>query len=193
MSGYWINILLLLIIFSETHASPATAIFAGGCFWSMEADFDKLPGVIATVAGFDGGKTRFPTYALVSEGKTNYAESVKVTFDPAKLSYRALVEYFFRHIDPLASEGQFCDKGHQYRSAIFYLNKEQQKIATTVKRQVLKKFDRVYTEILPSRQFYPAEDYHQDYYKKNPWRYKYYSWHCGRDERLEEIWGTLSK
>lgn len=194
MSRFLANILsAVLLISSISYAKESTAIFAGGCFWSMEADFDKLPGVVATVVGFDGGKALFPTYAQVSAGKTNYAESVKVLFDSDVLTYRSLVEYFFKHIDPVAADGQFCDKGRQYRSAIFYLNKEQQKIASDVKKQVLKKFDQVYTEIIPSTQFYPAEDYHQAYYKKNPWRYRYYQYRCGRDERIEELWRTLSK
>lgn len=182
-----------MLIASPIHAKINEAIFAGGCFWCMEADFDKLTGVISTISGFDGGKTKFPTYTLVSNGKTNYAEAVKVFYDPEKLSYQRLVEYYFKQIDPTVADAQFGDKGRQYRSAIFYLNEEQHKIALGVKKQLMKKFNRIYTEITPSTQFYPAEDYHQEFYKKNPWRYKFYRARCGRDERIQELWGTISK
>ena len=194
MSRYVINTFLCCMLMSlSTYAKESTAIFAGGCFWCMEADFKKLPGVISTISGFDGGRCIFPTYALVSSGKTHYAESVKVVFDSDKINYQALVGYFFKHIDPTEKDGQFCDKGRQYRSAIFYLNKEQQRIAMAVKKQLMIRFKTIYTEIEPSTQFYPAEDYNQDYAKKNPWRYKYYRYRCGRDERIQELWGTLSK
>lgn len=179
---------LLLFYSSLTFAKTEMAIFAGGCFWCMEADFDKVPGVLSTISGFDGGTFPNPSYQLVSSGHTNYTESVKVTFDPDKVSYQALVEYFWRHIDPTAKDAQFCDHGRQYRSAIFYLNTQQKKIAKASKNKIEKLFPTVYTEISPSTHFYPAEKYHQNYYRKNPIRYRYYRYQCGRDQRIQEVW-----
>ncbi|MDF1930678.1 peptide-methionine (S)-S-oxide reductase MsrA [Legionella pneumophila] len=159
----------------------------------MEADFDHLPGVLSTTSGFDGDTLKNPTYEQVSAGNTHYAESVMVEFDPNKLSYKKLVEYFFMHIDPTVKNAQFCDHGSQYRSAIFYLNDQQKKIAMEYKKELEQKFPTVYTEIVPSTSFYPAEEYHQNYYKKNPVRYKYYRYRCGRDARIQEVWVIKNK
>ena len=182
--------LLLLLLFSSyfSYAVPKTVIFAGGCFWCLQADFDKVPGVLSTVAGYDGGQAPNPTYKAVSSGKTNYAEAVKVTYDDSQISYPDLLNIFWRNIDPSVENQQFCDKGRQYRSAIFYLNDEQKKQAFSSLAKVKKLFPQVYTQVLPSTQFYVAEAYHQEYYKKNPVRYKYYRWSCGRDKRLQKIW-----
>jgi peptide-methionine (S)-S-oxide reductase len=175
-------------------ASPntATAIFAGGCFWCVEADFEKLPGVLAAESGYIGGKTANPTYKQVSAGGTGHAEAVRITYDPQKVGYQALLDYFWRNIDPTVKNRQFCDVGNQYRSAIFYGNEVQRSAAEASKEALLKsgKIKEIHTEIAPATQFYLAEEYHQDYYKKNPIRYKYYRTTCGRDQRLEEIWGA---
>jgi len=183
----WIVLMVLLMQINPVFSKAEEAIFAGGCFWCLEADFDQLPGVIATESGFDGGHTKNPTYDLVSSGKTDYAESVRVFFDSKKVSYQALVNYFWRHIDPTVQDRQFCDKGHQYRSAIFYLNHEQKEIAMASKHALEKKLPHVYTEIVPSTTFYKADPYHQNYASKNPLRYKYYRYSCGRDQRLKEV------
>jgi peptide methionine sulfoxide reductase msrA/msrB len=181
----------LVIMYSTLgYGSNQEAIFAGGCFWCLQADFDKLDGVVATVVGYDGGKEKDPIYQQVSAGLTGHAESVKVSYDPKKVSYQELLDYFWKNIDPTVKDEQFCDQGRQYRSAIFYLNKEQQAQAEASLKQVQQLFkpQKIYTEVVPSTHFYPAEDYHQEYYKKNPVRYKYYRWGCGRDKRLKAIW-----
>lgn len=179
-------------------ASPAasaapytTAIFAGGCFWCLEADFDKLAGVIDTQSGYTGGRTADPSYRQVSAGGTGHTESVRVTYDPAKVSYRQLVEYFWRHIDPTVKDRQFCDIGTQYRSAIFWHSDAERRIAEASRDALLKagKPPRIFTEIAAASAFYPAEEYHQDYYRKNPIRYAYYRKRCGRDARVHEVWG----
>lgn len=176
---------------ADKAAGAATAIFAGGCFWCLEADFDKLPGVIATESGYTGGSTPNPTYHQVSAGGTGHAEAVRVSYDPAKLSYQQLVEYFWHHIDPTVKDRQFCDVGNQYRSAIFWQNEAERKIAEASRDALVKsgKLAHVYTEIVRASAFYPAEEYHQDYYKKNPIRYAYYRAGCGRDARVHEVWG----
>lgn len=179
---------LLLLSSSICFAKTEKAIFAGGCFWCMEADFDHLDGVISTTSGFDGDVIKNPTYEQVSGGTTNYAESVLVEFNPDQINYKQLVEYFFRHIDPTTKDAQFCDHGHQYRSAVFYLNEEQKNTATAVKNSLSSLFPQIYTEIVPSTVFYPAEEYHQNYYQKNPIRYRYYRYSCGRDSRVAEVW-----
>jgi peptide-methionine (S)-S-oxide reductase len=169
-----------------------TAIFAGGCFWCVEADFDAIPGVVKTVSGYTGGHTQKPTYQETSAGGTGHAESVEVTFDPAKISYKELVERFWRRIDPTALNFQFCDSGDQYRAAIFYNSPEQKKIAEQSKRELekTKPFkEPIVTEVTQATTFHPAEDYHQDYHNKNPVRYKFYRYNCGRDQRLKELWG----
>ncbi len=172
--------------------SLAKAIFAGGCFWCVESDFDKIPGVISTTSGYTGGNTVNPSYEQVSSHTTGHAEAVEVLYDPAKVSYERLVTYFWHTIDPTVKDQQFCDHGSPYRTAIFTNGPEQLKVAQAA-RAVLEKTkpfkEPVVTEIVPAGVFYPAEDYHQDYYKKNPIRYKYYRTSCGRDARLQQLWG----
>ncbi len=185
-------LVVLLLATFNIFAASKVAIFAGGCFWCLEADFDKLPGVLHTISGYDGGSKKNPNYQQVSAGATNYAEAVKVIYDPKKVSYQQLLHYFWRHIDPTVKDRQFCDRGRQYRSAIFYLDKQQQAQALQSLRQIKQKFKRVYTEVVPSTHFYPAEKYHQNYYKKNPLRYRYYRWNCGRDARVKEVWNGKS-
>jgi peptide-methionine (S)-S-oxide reductase len=168
----------------------AVATFAGGCFWCVEADFDKVDGVISTISGYTGGRTANPTYEQVSHGGTGHAESVEIVYDPAKVSYKKLLDVFWHNIDPLAKDRQFCDHGDQYRSAIFYHDEEQRALAEASKAEVEKRFEQpIATQIVPAGPFYKAEEYHQDYYKKNPIRYKFYRYNCGRDARLEELWG----
>jgi peptide-methionine (S)-S-oxide reductase len=169
----------------------ATATFAGGCFWCMEPPYDKLDGVISTTSGYTGGHKDNPTYEEVSSGSTGHAEAIQVVYDPAKISYAQLLQVFWHNIDPTAKDAQFCDHGNQYRSAIFYHDDEQRRLAEESKEALIKskKFPAVYTEIVSFSKFYPAEDYHQDYYQKNPIRYKFYRYSCGRDNRLEELWG----
>lgn len=169
-----------------------TAIFAGGCFWCMEHPFDEIAGVISVTAGYTGGTKANPTYEEVSSGTTGHAESVQVVYDPAKVSYQKLVDVFWRNIDPLTANAQFCDHGTQYRSAIFYLDDEQKRIAEASKEALAKsgRFDKpIVTQIVAASTFWPAEDYHQHYYKTNPVRYKFYRYNCGRDQRLEQLWG----
>lgn len=171
-------------------AEKGEAIFAGGCFWCVEADFDKVDGVISTTSGYTGGHTANPTYEQVSHGGTGHAESVEIVYDPAKVSYKKLLDVFWHDIDPLAKDRQFCDHGDQYRSAIFYHDEEQRALAEASKAEVEKRFKQpVATQIVPAGPFYKAEEYHQDYYMKNPIRYKFYRFNCGRDARLEELWG----
>ncbi len=173
----------------------AKATFAGGCFWCMEPPFDKLDGVISTTSGYIGGKKQNPTYREVSAGGTGHAEAVEIVYDPEKITYAQLLEVFWRNIDPLTPNRQFCDRGSQYRSGIFYHNKEQQRLAEASKRALEEsgRFRKpIVTEVVAATQFYPAEDYHQNYYKKNPLRYKYYRYSCGRDQRLEELWGDAA-
>ena len=172
--------------------SLATATFAGGCFWCMEPPFDKLDGVISTTSGYTGGHKKNPTYQEVSAGGTGHAESMQVLYDPAKVSYAKLLDVFWHNVDPLTLNAQFCDHGTQYRTAIFYHNEEQKRLAEASKQELEKsgRFPQpIVTEIVPVSEFYPAEDYHQDYYQKNPIRYKFYRYNCGRDARLEELWG----
>ncbi|WP_419419517.1 peptide-methionine (S)-S-oxide reductase MsrA [Legionella sp. D16C41] len=180
--------LLLVANLNPALAETAEAIFAGGCFWSMEADFAKLDGVLEVISGYDGGTTPNPTYEDVATGKTNYAEAVRIIYDPQKITYSQIINYFWHHIDPTVKDAQFCDYGRQYRTAIFYLNEEQKKIALASKEQLKNKFSNVYTEVVPSTQFYAAESYHQHYYLDNPLSYKLYRYRCGRDQRIDEVW-----
>ncbi|MFZ3154419.1 peptide-methionine (S)-S-oxide reductase MsrA [Pseudomonas sp.] len=172
--------------------NPGVAIFAGGCFWCTEADFDKVPGVLETTSGYIGGHVDNPTYEQVSAGSSGHIEAVRVRFDPNKTSYAQLLEAFWPTIDPVTANAQFCDRGPQYRSAIFYSTAEEQQLAEASKA-ALEKSARlpapVVTEILAASTYYPAEDYHQDYYQRNPLRYTYYRNGCGRDQRLEQLWG----
>lgn len=176
---------------AKSAMGTATAVFAGGCFWCMEADFEKLPGVISAESGYTGGKTANPTYHEVSAGGTGHTEAVRVSYDTAKLSYRQLVDYFWHHIDPAARDRQFCDVGTQYRSAIYWRNEAERKIAEQSRAALLRsgRLPQVFTEIAAASAFYPAEEYHQDYYRKNPLRYAFYRRSCGRDARVHEIWG----
>jgi peptide-methionine (S)-S-oxide reductase len=169
----------------------AKATFAGGCFWCMEGPFDKLDGVVSTTSGYTGGTRKNPTYEQVSSGGTGHAEAVQIVYDPAKISYEKLLEVFWHNIDPVAQNRQFCDVGTQYRSAIFFHDANQKRLAEASKAEIQKRFAKqpVATEIVQATAFYPAEEYHQDYYKKNPLRYKFYRSGCGRDARLEELWG----
>lgn len=173
-------------------AKMEKATFAGGCFWCMESPFDKLDGVVSVTVGYTGGHTGKPTYEAVSAGGTGHAESIEVVFDPAKIGYAQLLDVFWHNIDPTAPNRQFCDVGTQYRTAIFYHDAEQKALAEASKKG-LEKSGRlpgpIVTEIVPAGEFWPAEEYHQHYYKKNPIRYKFYRYNCGRDRRLEELWG----
>jgi peptide-methionine (S)-S-oxide reductase len=172
--------------------STAKATFAGGCFWCMEPPYDKLPGVISTTSGYMGGSKRFPTYEEVSTGTTGHTEVVQIVYDPSKVTYEKLLEVFWRNIDPTVRDRQFCDVGSQYRTAIFHHDDEQKRLAEASKAALEKSKPfkaPIVTPVQAAGEFWPAEDYHQDFYKKNPVRYKYYRTGCGRDERLKELWG----
>ncbi|HSS43856.1 MAG TPA: peptide-methionine (S)-S-oxide reductase MsrA [Thermoanaerobaculia bacterium] len=182
-----------------SHATPAgeraTAIFAGGCFWCEETAFEGLDGVTSVTSGYTGGQTKNPTYEQVSSGGTGHAESVEVVYDPGKISYERLLEVFWHNVDPLQRDGQFCDHGTQYRSAIFYRGESQRKTAEDSKRKLEEEprfKGKITTEIVAASTFYPAEEYHQDFYKKNPVRYHTYRQGCGRDTRLKELWGDAA-
>jgi peptide-methionine (S)-S-oxide reductase len=167
------------------------ATFAGGCFWCEESAFQDVKGVISAVSGYTGGKEQNPTYEQVSDHETGHRESVDVIYDPRVISYQQLLDIFWHNVDPFDNAGQFCDKGPQYRGAIFYHDAEQKRLADVSKAAVEKRFGKkVFTDVLPASKFWPAEDYHQDYYKKNPVRYHFYRFNCGRDARLKEIWGS---
>jgi len=173
--------------------TTAKATFAGGCFWCVESDFDKVPGVISTTSGYTGGTKIDPTYAEVGSGRTGHAESVEVVYDPMKVTYEQLLDVFWHNIDPLVKDRQFCDVGSEYRTAIFVHDGEQQRLAEESKKRIEAQLKApVQTEIVAAGPFYRAEEYHQDYYLKNPIRYRYYRWNCGRDQRLEQIWGKKS-
>ena len=172
----------------------ASAVFAGGCFWCTESDFEKVDGVIDAISGYTGGHVKNPTYKQVSAGGTGHLESVKVIYDPSKVSYEQLLDYFWRHVDPTDPGGQFVDRGSQYRSAIFYANETEKRLAEKSKQRLAAsgQFSKpIATDILPLGEFYPAEDYHQNYYKKNPIRYHYYRYGSGRDQFLKKTWGDL--
>jgi peptide-methionine (S)-S-oxide reductase len=189
------GILLSLAIVTGAAAQsspPATAVatFAGGCFWCVEADFDKVEGVISTTSGYIGGLAADPTYQQVVTGRTGHTEAVEIVYDPAMVSYERLLDVFWKNHDPLAKDRQFCDRGNQYRPGVFYHNDEQRALAEATKQKHQARFNQpIQTEITAATTFYKAEDYHQDYYKKNPVRYKFYRFNCGRDARLEELWG----
>lgn len=181
---------------ASTSSSPpqdsAVAIFAGGCFWCTESDFDKVPGVLSTISGYTGGHLDNPSYQQVSAGNTGHVEAVQVRYDPSRTSYAKLLEAYWPTIDPLTANAQFCDHGSQYRSVIFYSTPGEKALAEASKAalQASGRFSQpIVTEILPASTFYPAEDYHQNYYQKNPLRYAYYRHGCGRDARLEQLWG----
>ena len=183
-------LVLLLASALPLAAQAATAVFAGGCFWCMESDFEKVPGVSDVVSGYAGGRTVNPSYEESSSGTTGHAESVQVTYDSAKVSYEQLLEYYWHHVDPLTANAQFCDHGSQYRSVIFYGNDKEKQAAMASKAKYEKQLGKtIVTEIVAAGPFYKAEDYHQDYYKKNPIRYHYYRHACGREARIKEVWG----
>jgi peptide-methionine (S)-S-oxide reductase len=209
--GFFLQILILAMLFGTATLSRAaedmdnnmtnhleTATFAGGCFWCMQSDFDKVDGVVKTTVGYTGGDVENPTYKQVSSGKTGHVEAIQIEFDPKKISYEQLLQIFWHNIDPLspAKQGQFCDVGDQYRSEIFYHNEQQKEVALKSKKELDEsgRFDQpIQTTITPAETFYPAEEYHQAYYKKNPARYKVYRYFCGRDKRLNELWVKPSK
>ena len=198
MSGFFLLASVVGMLFMTSNPSLAdkstykTAIFAGGCFWCVESDFDKVEGVVDTVSGYSGGKTKNPTYKEVTYKETGHYEVVKITYDPAKVSYKKLLFYFWRSIDPTDPSGQFCDKGSSYRSAIFVANDEEKKLAIESKQEIEKSNilkAPIQTKILDAAKFYPAEDYHQNYYKKNPLNYRAYRFGCRRDARVKALWG----
>jgi peptide-methionine (S)-S-oxide reductase len=172
--------------------TPGKAYFAGGCFWCMEEVFEKVDGVLSATSGYMGGTVSNPTYEEVSAGRTGHAESVEVVYDPAKVSYQKLLDAFWRNVDPITPNAQFCDHGNQYRSAIFFQTDEEKRASDSSKQTIeqSKRFkEPIVTQIVMASRFFPAEEYHQDFYKKNPVRYKFYKYNCGRAQRLEELWG----
>ena len=176
-------------------AGMAVATFAGGCFWCMEPPFDKLPGVISTTSGYTGGTKVGATYREVSAGNTGHAEAVRIVYDPAKVSYGNLVAVFWRNVDPVDAGGQFCDRGDEYRTGIFAHDAEQRRVAEESKRQLAdsnRLGKPVVTQVVDAGPFYVAEDYHQDYYVKNPTKYQFYRWNCGRDAKLKQVWGKAA-
>jgi peptide-methionine (S)-S-oxide reductase len=180
------------MVATAADVKPGVAIFAGGCFWCVEADFDKVPGVLGTVSGYIGGSFPNPTYEQVSAKQTGHAEAVRITFDTAKVSYEQLLAVYWKSIDPTTADRQFCDVGAPYRTAIFVTDDAQRQAAqaSLAALETRKPFKQaIVTQIERATTFYPAEDYHQDYYRKNPIRYKYYRSSCGRDERLQQLWG----
>ena len=177
---------------AATDSNTSVATFAGGCFWCMEGPFDKLEGVVSTTSGYTGGHTKNPTYKQTSTGKTGHTEAVQIVYDPEQVSYEKLLDVFWHNIDPTTPDQQFCDRGSQYRSEIFYHDDEQKQLAEASKTALDKNKpfrEPVVTQVTEASTFYAAEDYHQDYYKKNPIRYRYYRHGCGRDKRLEQLWG----
>ena len=192
----WIVLVLALLAGSAQAQKQEQAIFAAGCFWCTEEAFEKVPGVVAAVSGYTGGTVKTPSYDQVSSGRTGHAEAVEVTYDPAKVSYEQLLDVFWVNHDPTVKDRQFCDSGSQYRPAIFYLDEQQKQLAeaSKAKWEKTKPFKQpILTEITKAGPFYPAEDYHQDYYKKNPLQYRFYVTGCGRYARLDSLWGELRK
>ncbi len=183
-------LLALVPLAAPADDHTATAVFAGGCFWCVEEAFDPVEGVIATTSGYSGGDTEAPTYEQVTGGDTGHAEVVAVEYDPTVVDYRQLLHVFWRNIDPFAENRQFCDVGDSYRSAIFPMNAEERQLAEASRAELEERFEReIATQITDFEAFYPAEAYHQDYYRENPLRYRFYKSACGREERLEEVWG----
>jgi peptide-methionine (S)-S-oxide reductase len=179
--------------FANEPPPPAKATFAGGCFWCMEEAFEKVEGVVSAISGYTGGQVENPTYEQVSAGGTGHTESIEVTYDPSKVTYKQLLEVFWRNVDPTTPNAQFCDHGNQYRTAIFYHDENQKQLIDESRQRVenSKTFpESIVTEIAPASVFYSAEEYHQDFYTKNPIRYKFYKWNCGRAQRLEQLWGN---
>ena len=186
--------IILMLCMSAGGAMAAeykSAVFAGGCFWCLEGPFDALPGVIKTESGYTGGSIKNPTYEQVSSGTSGHVEAMRVVYDPGKVTYDELLAVFWRNIDPTDDGGQFCDRGPQYRSAVFVADAQEEAAALREKSRLEKSMSmKIATEILPLKEFYVAEEYHQDYYQKNPLRYHYYRSACGRDRRLKQIWGA---
>lgn len=196
MKKLLLNMIYLLVLSNAVNAiaqqPPAVATFAGGCFWCMEPPFDELDGVLSTTSGYTDGHRKNPTYQEVSAGGTGHTEAIQIEYDPEKISYAQLLEVFWKNIDPTTKNSQFCDHGSQYRSGIYYHDEAQRQAAqaSLESLQINKPFkEAIATELDAASTFYPAEDYHQDYYQKNPVRYKYYRYRCGRDQRLDELWG----
>ena len=194
--AFFILVLLCVAVQAQAQQNPATATFAMGCFWCGEEALEKVPGVLSVVSGYTDGRTKNPSYEMVSSGTTGHTEAVQVTFDPSKLSYEKLLDVFWVNHDPTYTDRQFCDHGSQYRPGIFWHDEEQKRLAEASKEKYdkLRIFKQpIVTPIVKATQFWPAEEYHQDYYKKNPVRYKFYSTGCGRYTRLDELWGKLRK
>ena len=199
LPAFILSLLTMVITTSSAVETSDTAVnntsvatFAGGCFWCMEGPFDKLQGVISTTSGYTGGHTENPTYKQTSTGKTGHTEAVQIVYDPGQVSYKKLLDVFWINIDPTTPDQQFCDRGSQYRSEIFYHNDEQKQLAEASKTTLSKNkpfSEPIVTQISKASKFYAAEDYHQDYYQNNPIRYRYYRHGCGRDKRLEQLWG----
>lgn len=188
-------VLAIILMVLPVHAAGkmAKATFAGGCFWCMEPPFEKLTGVVSVTSGYTGGQKKNPTYEEVSAGGTGHAESVQVLYDPSKITYADLLKTYWHNVDPTQDNGQFCDHGNQYRTAIFYGTPEEKQLAEKSKVEMEKVLHKtIVTQIVPATEFYAAEDYHQDFYKKNPIRYTSYRLGCGRDHRLKEIWGDAA-
>jgi peptide-methionine (S)-S-oxide reductase len=182
-------------VYAKTNDEYKKAIFAGGCFWCVQHDFDQVKGVVSTTAGYTGGTKVDPTYEEVSAGGTGHVEAVEVIYDPSKVSYETLLGYYWHNIDPTRDDGQFCDQGEQYRPVIFYTDAKQKRLAEEYKQEMIKegRIKPIRVEILPAQTFYPAETYHQEYYKKNPIRYNFYRERCGRDNRLKQVWGSKAE
>lgn len=181
---------------AATEPKLESVVLGGGCFWCIEADYEKLDGVVDVISGYAGGHVKNPTYKQVSAGGSGHIEVVKVTYDANKINYSQILDYFWRHVDPTRDDGQFCDRGSQYRPAIFYQDEAQKKLALASTKQIeqSKPFEQpLKVELIQAATFYPAEDYHQDYYKKNPIRYNFYRFNCGRDARIEQLWGESKK
>ena len=192
MKWAMLTVAATLSLFAHTASAQQLekTIFAGGCFWCVESDFDKVPGVVATVSGYTGGKTENPSYKQVSAGGTGHYEAVEITYDPAKVSYEALLTAFWHSVDPTDDGGQFCDRGQSYQTAVFVANEKQRSVAEASKNAAQKILGKqIVSPILAAARFYAAEDYHQNYYEKNPLRYRYYRWSCGRDKKVEDVWG----
>ncbi len=194
VAAFVICTLIVMSHGSSAHdrSQHAKATFAGGCFWCMEEAFENVEGVVSVVSGYAGGQVENPTYEEVSAGGTGHTESIEVTYDPSKVTYEDLLDVFWRNVDPTTPNAQFCDHGSQYRTAIFYHNETQKQLIDESRERLdaSKTFpESIVTEVLPASAFYIAEDYHQDFYTKNPIRYKYYKWNCGRTRRLEQLWG----
>jgi peptide-methionine (S)-S-oxide reductase len=190
---YMIFLACLVTMPALTYSTQSNvAVFAGGCFWTMQSDFDNVPGVLKTTAGYTGGNIPNPSYEQVENGDTGHYESVQVVFDPAKTSYQQLLDVYWHNTDPDNGDGQFCDTGSQYRPVIFYINEKQKEMAESSKQALIKsgRFPQVMTQILPASAFYPAEAYHQEFYRTHSVQYQLYKTGCGRDRELQKIWGT---